>query len=89
MEQEQLKPVWRAVSAAIGLSLFVALCVVAVWESYAGTRGPAAGLCFQLAGFLFWLFWFPPRRKNSTRTAWTVLMVVLVIGGVSVLVWGQ
>ncbi len=38
MEQQQSKSIWRTLSFAVALSLFVAVCVVAIWDSYANPR---------------------------------------------------
>ncbi len=46
-----------------------------------------AALSFLLAAFLFWVFWVPPRPPYDRYTlAWTVIIIVLVIGGIAVLV---
>jgi hypothetical protein len=87
MEQQQSKSIWRTLSFAVALSLFVAVCVVAIWDSYANTPTLTAALSFLLAAFLFWVFWVPPRPPYDRYTlAWTVIIVVLVIGGIAVLV---
>jgi hypothetical protein len=78
--------VWRGISAGVGLLLFIGVAIVAVWDSYANTASLSAALCFLLAGFLFWIFWFPPQQPNQSRSAWTVLMLLLVVGGAAVLV---
>jgi hypothetical protein len=69
--------------------LLVAVIVVALIISFTAQPSPklTSALSFLLAAFLFWLFWIPPRPKHDRYTlAWTIIMVVLVIGGVAVLV---
>jgi hypothetical protein len=67
-----------------GLALFVAECVVAIWNSYANTPTLTAALSFLLAAFLFWVFWVPPRPPYNRYTlARTVIIVVLVIRGIA------
>jgi uncharacterized membrane protein YjjP (DUF1212 family) len=46
-----------------------------------------ATLALLLAALLFWLFWGPRRRTVDRYTiAWTVIAIVLVVGGVLLLV---
>jgi hypothetical protein len=65
MEQQQSKSIWRTLSFAVALSLFVAVCVVAIWDSYANTPTLTAALSFLLAAFLFWVSGCPRDRHTT------------------------
>jgi hypothetical protein len=80
---------WRWVSGLTAFGLLVAAIAVALVISFMGEPSPQliATLSFLLAAFLLWIFWMPPRPQPDRYTlAWTVIAVVLVIGGVAVMV---
>ena len=89
MDSDSLKTVWRWVRGLVALALLAAIIVVAFMAHASWDPPPKliATLSFLMATLLAWLLWIPPQPQiDRYWIAWSVFIVVLLVGGVSLLV---
>ncbi len=76
------------IRALIAIALLFAIAGLAL-VAHAMTDPPprlTAAMCLLMSAFLLWLFWGPKRTAPDRYTiAWTVIAVVLALGGVDLL----
>jgi FtsH-binding integral membrane protein len=85
---EGSKSIWQWTRGLVALGLLIATIVVAFVVN-ASTNAPpshVAMLALLMAAFLAWLFWLPPQKVDRYWMFWSLMIVVLLAGGVWLLV---